>query len=123
MGDMIEINLRAGHQNDDLLDRESSALMDALRADFEAAGLSGEERAQYRAILRDILGELAYQNNGIPLALTVRAGATQEQIDAITASVKDAMEALHLKVANMAVGSFMRTVRTACVIASRVGRG
>jgi hypothetical protein len=123
MGDVIEINFRAGRQSEDFLDRESSALMEALRADFEAAGLSGEERAQYRSIIRDILDEIANRNNSIPLALPVRVGTSQAEIDAITASVKDAMETLYLKAANMAVGSFMRTVRTACAIASRVERG
>jgi hypothetical protein len=123
MGEVIEIKFRAGRQSEDFLDRESSVLMEALRADFEAAGLSGEERAQYRAIIRDILDEIANRNNSVPLALPVRVGTSQAEIDAITASIKDAMEALYLKVANMAVSSFMRTVRTACAIASRFERG
>jgi hypothetical protein len=119
MGNVIEINFRAGRQGEDFLDRESSVLMEALRPDFEAAGLSGEERAQYRAIIRDILDEIANRDNSIPVALPVGIGTSQAETDAIMASVKDAMEVLYLKVANMAVSSFMRTVRTACAIASR----
>jgi hypothetical protein len=118
MGQVIDIDFRAGRQSDNYVDRESAALMESLRADFEAARLSGEERAQYRAILREMLDEIANRNNRIPLTLRVHADTTQSEIDAITASVKDAMEALYLKVANMAVGSFMKTVRTACAIAA-----
>ncbi len=120
MSDVITINFRAVRQSDDFVDRESSVLMEALRTDFEAAGRSGEERAQYRAILRDILEEIANREYTIPFAVPVQIEASQSQIDAITASVKDAMAILHAKIANMAVSSFMRTVRTTCAIASRV---
>jgi|ERR1700733_13846611 hypothetical protein len=123
MGDVIEIKLSAGRQSEHFLDRESSVLMEALKPDFEAARLSGEERAQYRTIARDIIDEIANRDISISLALPVHVGTSQTEMDAIMASVKDAMETLYLKVVDRAIGSFMRTVRTACAIASRIDRG
>jgi hypothetical protein len=119
MGDVIHFNF-GDRQNEGFADQCAAELMEALRADFDAAELPDEGRAQYRAIARDLMDQIAHRHCDVPFSLPMpAAGASQAEIDAITAAVAEVVEGLYLKLASMAAETFMQTVRAACAISSR----
>jgi hypothetical protein len=118
MGDVIDINFGPGRLNDEAFaDERVAEAMKPLRADFDSAGLSEEQRAQFQSIARGLVDQIVRQWTApviFPMPRSLRA--TQAEIDVILAIHNDAMEELYNKVAKLAADTFVRTARAACAM-------
>jgi len=118
VGDVIQVSFGPGRQSNELLDERTTALMQTVRQDLDAAQAPEEQRARYRAIARDLMDKIANQRFSVPIKIPARWEASQAEIDAITEAVNEALEALCLRLSIIATETFTGTVQAACASSS-----